>query len=519
MKRVLEMSVLFILTIVLQSSGSMLIGFPQKSATGVATDSTDLIRLIELDSFRLEIIPPSSGVQFYKNGIVFLSMSKLENRMSPNQISFGSNEAYYASLNDTLLGRHMIFSPFSSFSYPCEGMTFSHNCDTVFFTKLSKNDGKEKIFMAKFEVNSKNQAYLDPETAPLNFCSDNNNYSHPALSADDKLMIFASDRAGSTGGMDLFVSRFTDGKWSIPENMGKSVNTSGNEFYPFLDSDNNLYFSSDGLPGYGGYDIFTCKFNGAGWGKPLNLTNKINSENDDIAFTINKADGKTGFFARRQKDGKGNIQLIRITLKQQLADPTKSTLNYAFNGIPVPGTKLIAAVSKTEFKATEKKPPEGKNANEVLKTENPKVQVSNEKTKTAAGMDTVSNHAKNGGKSTEAKLPEAKKAVEVAKTESLSSSKPALPSSAGQNDIVIYRVQLLPSASQITSKEMVINEISYKIYEYQFRGAQRFTIGEFSTLAPAITLQNTCRKSGYPQSFVVAFKNNIRSLDENLFKK
>jgi hypothetical protein len=249
MKRFHEMLVLSILTIVLQSSGNILSDFQQKSVTGVANDTTRLIRLIELDSFKLEIFPPSSGVQFYKDGIIFLSMSKYENKMSPNQISFGSTEAYYASLNDSILGRHNVFSPFSSFSYPCEGLTFSHNYDTVYFTKLYKNDRKEKIFIAKFSLNGKNQVYLDQERAPLDFCSDNYNYSHPALSSDDKLLVFASDRVGSIGGMDLFVSRLTDGKWSVPENLGKSINTAGNEFFPFLDSENNLYFSSDVMEG------------------------------------------------------------------------------------------------------------------------------------------------------------------------------------------------------------------------------------------------------------------------------
>jgi len=503
MKRFHEMLVLSILTIVLQSSGNILSDLQQKSATGVANDTTKLIRLIELDSFRLEILPPSSGVQFYKDGIIFLSMSKYENKMLPNQISFGSTEAYYASLNDSILGRHSVFSPFSSFSYPCEGLTFSHNYDTVYFTKLSKNDRKEKIFIAKFSHDGKNQVYLEQERAPLDFCSDNYNYSHPALSSDDKLLVFASDRVGSIGGMDLFVSRLTDGKWSVPENLGKYINTAGNEFFPFLDSENNLYFSSDGLPGYGGYDIFTCKFNGIDWDKPVNLTGRINSVNDDIAFTINKTDGKTGFIARKQKSGKGDIQLFKITLKQQLADSDKSTLNYVFNGSPVPKNKFVAVTSITDNKSKEARLSEAKKVNGIVKTESPKVQVSNGNAKMAARKDTVSNKAKD---------------ISFAENKSVA-SKQALPASAEQNGVVIYRVQLLPSASQIISKKMVINNISYKIYEYQFRGAQRFTIGEFSTLAPATVLQNTCRKSGYPQSFVVAFKNNMRSLDENLFKK
>jgi WD40-like Beta Propeller Repeat len=551
MKRFHELLVLSIVTIILQSSGNKSSDLPRITEMSIGRDTTGLMRLVELDSFRLNILPPSSGVQFYKDGIIFLSMSKYENSMSPNQISFGTTEAYYASLSDSALGKHIIFSPFFSFSFPCEGTTFSHNGDTVYFTKYSKNDRKEKIFMAKFSLNGKNQVYLDPEATPLDFCSDNYNYSHPALSSDDKLMVFASDRVGSLGGMDLFVSRLYNGKWSVPENLGKSINTTGNEFFPFLDSENNLYFSSDGLPGFGGYDIFTCKFNGANWDKPVNLTGRINSGSDDIAFTINKTDGKTGFFARRQKDGKGDIQLFRITVKKQLQNSEKSTLNYVFNGNRVPKNNFAAVSSITDNKSTEPKLPDTKKVSELVKTDNPNVPGTGSKVKLEARKDSVSNHTKNIRKSSDVKLTESKKVGQVVKTENSktavteekskmayrsdsvskqtkniglaenksSASKPALPAAVEKNDMVIYRVQLLPGPSQIASKMMVINGENYKIFEYQFRGALRFTIGEFNTLTPATTLQNICRKSGFPQSFVVAFKNNIRSLDESLFKK
>ena len=66
--------------------------------------------------------------------------------------------------------------------------------------------------------------------------------------------------------------------------------------------------------------------------------------------------------------------------------------------------------------------------------------------------------------------------------------------------------------------EININGKSYPLYKYFYLGENRYTIGEFSTLPPAVELQKICRQSGYPQSFVIAFKNNVRSLDPKLFK-
>ena len=506
MKRILEITFFSILTIMLMSSGIIIKNgngeIPRKSPAIIGYDTTNLSRLIVVDSFRLRILPPSSGVQFYKDGIVFLSMSKYERKMAPNQISFGVVEAYYAFFEDSVVGKHFIFSPLSSFSYPCEAMTFSHNYDTVYFTKFQKNDKKEKIFMATFTQDISSPTGLIQKILPLDFCADNYTYSHPTLSSDGKILIFASDREGSFGGMDLFQSRLTNGKWSTPENLGKLINTSGNEFFPFLDSENNLFFSSDMLPGYGGYDIFSCKFNGVNWDKPINLSDRINSDRDDIAFTINKMDGKTAFFTRRQKAGKDDMQLFRVKLKQEVADKNLLTLSYILNGKPVPKTSFIATLSDNKVKLTDVEPSKTKPKTEDTKITEAKVPEKSTNIKKTTAKTTVTKSKTNI-------IPAENKVATI--------NKP-VPTTAGQKAVVIYRVQLLPGTSQKNSKEMVINGTKYKIYEYIYLGATRYTIGEFNTLALATALQNTCRQSGYPQSFVVAFKNDTRSLDVNLFK-
>lgn len=444
---------------------------PLNYAWSPRDDTSNLIRLVRIDSFKLPIIPPSSGVQFFKDKIVFLSLSKNERKMSPNQISFGTVEAYYASVEDSVPGKHLVFSALSSFSYPCEAITFSRDYNTIYFSKLDKKDKKEKIFMAKFTADNKTPAGLVTETFPLDFCTGNFNYSHPALSSDEDILIFASDKDGSPGGMDLFLTRRSGEKWSAPENLGKSINTAGNEFFPFLDSANNLYFSSDGLPGYGGYDVFTCKFNGTTWDKAINMAAGINSLIDDIAFTINKLDGKTAFFTRRQISRSDESQLFRVSLKEKVADRILLSISYVFNGKPVPKTSLSALNTVIEVKPAETEP---------LKTK-PESRIN---------------------------LPDAKAVT----------AKPTKPASVEQKAVVKYRVQILPDAGQRKSREMVINGTSYKLSEYVYLGAKRYTIGEFGTLAPAAALQRICRQSGYPQSFVVAFKNNERSLDPKLFK-
>jgi hypothetical protein len=457
-------------------------------------DTTGLIRLIDVDSFRLNILPPSSGVQFFKDGIVFLSRSKNEEKMITIHTSFGIVEAYYASLNDTLLGKQTIFSQSPAFSYPCESTTFTPDFQTMYYSMIPKKGNKEKIFIAKFIFRSKKKSGWLSDNKPLAFCTGNFTYSHPTLSADENLLIFASDRAGSLGGMDLFITRKEGNIWSDPENLGKLINTPGNEFFPYLDSDNNLFFSSDGLDGFGGYDIYTCKFNGETWNKPQNLSNRINSKDDDIAFTINKTDGKTAFYTNRPISGKGDMQLFRVTLDKEDDKSNLLTISYIFNGEPLQETilKTEKTLAEVPGKSSEIITPESKNQPVDKK----------ELTKVAEPLPTP----------LVTDIP-TQPVVDRADT---NKDIPTVKSD-NKKDIV-YRIQFLSTTSSRGNFTITVARNKYDTYEYFYKGAYRYTIGEFSTLAPAVVLQNLCRRSGYEQAFVTAFINNERSLDPALFK-
>jgi hypothetical protein len=456
-------------------SGRNIVSMPAKPVE----DTSGLNRMVRVDSFLLPILTPSSGVQFYKDKIVFLSKAKNERKMTPDHISFGAVEAYYAAVEDSVTGRHLLFSSGSSFTYPCEAMTFSNDYKTLYFSKPETKAGKEKIFISSVGLNEKNEPELSAAPVMLDFCTGNFNYTHPALSSDGNILIYASDREGSLGGMDLFISRLTGGKWSAPENLGKAFNTTGNEFFPFLDQDNNLYFSSDKLPGQGGYDVFRCKFNGEGWNIPANMPVPLNSPYDDMAFTINKTDGKSGFITR--KSGNNNVQLFRISAKPQVSE---KNLVAIFNGPPAMKTDQATA-----YKADKEKTEPLMAKTDTLQAVKP-----------------------------EAKVPESNKAVSKPPDAKSVIIKPTLPIAAGQKDVVIYRVQILSANKPKREKSVMLNGESYDLYEYFYMGSYRYSIGEFKTLQPALDLQRICRKTDYPQAFVAGFKNNTRSTDLKSFK-
>ena len=149
------------------------------------------------------------------------------------------------------------------------------------------------------------------EQKALPFIDSEYSSTHPALSADGKTLIFASDREGSVGGMDLYiVERSANGEWSVPQSLGAHINTRGNEVFPSFDAEGNLHFSSDLHPGFGGLDVFRAARMADGrFDVPQNLGRPINGARDDFGMHFD-ADGNTGFFSSNRNPDKGDDVLF-----------------------------------------------------------------------------------------------------------------------------------------------------------------------------------------------------------------
>jgi OOP family OmpA-OmpF porin len=123
--------------------------------------------------------------------------------------------------------------------------------------------------------------------------------SHPSLSADGRTLYFVSARKGGFGKEDIYVSHLDDqGIWQPAINAGPAINTIGTEFSPFIHADGTtLYFSSNGLPGMGGLDLFYSTGVDTSWSKPKNLGYPLNTHlNDETLFIT--VDGKKGYYSR-----------------------------------------------------------------------------------------------------------------------------------------------------------------------------------------------------------------------------
>jgi outer membrane protein OmpA-like peptidoglycan-associated protein len=144
--------------------------------------------------------------------------------------------------------------------------------------------------------------------------------TQPSISPDGRILYFVSTRAGGKGKSDIWKTTLSnDGNWSAPVNMGDTINTSEDEFSPFIHPDNNsLYFSSKGHVGMGGFDIFLSRMNeNKHWGTPKNLGYPINTLADETSLIVSSS-GEMAYFASDKLNGKGRVDIYSFDLYKEV---------------------------------------------------------------------------------------------------------------------------------------------------------------------------------------------------------
>ena len=253
------------------------------------------------------------GTALYGDKIVFAGAT--DARKAKRGVSQWTGESFYdlyeAEHFDQKLGSRKPFSSSINTQFNESTPVFTKDGNTMYFTRNNYVNRKlgsdiENTILLKIlrATKDKNGNWGDIVEVPFN--SDQYNVAHPALSPDEKYLYFASDMPGSFGNSDIFrVEILGDNQYGTPENLGNIINTAGRESFPYISKDNVLYYSSDGIPGLGGLDIFAVKFNADGsTSKPVNIGMPGNSADDDFCFVFN-SDSKIGFLTSNRPGGKG----------------------------------------------------------------------------------------------------------------------------------------------------------------------------------------------------------------------
>lgn len=254
------------------------------------------IRDVNINNYFIEALAPA----YYKNGIVFGAIKPLDSlgqrglfelyfvdfAETTDQLRFGEPEKFKLDLGNTA-NRAIA--------------TFTSDQKEIYFTQNQTDATNSGIIRLEIVFSINYETGQWSKLLPLPFNNPEYSVAHPSLSSDGNRLFFSSDMPGGFGGKDIYVASWENGQWQEPINLGPTVNTDGDEMYPYFHSSNKLLFASDGHLGLGGQDIFMVSENENGlWENVENLGYPVNSPYDDFGIILNKEES-SGFFTSNRK--------------------------------------------------------------------------------------------------------------------------------------------------------------------------------------------------------------------------
>ena len=208
----------------------------------------------------------------------------------------------------------------------------------IYFTRCGVQK-KGVMGCSIYSATKSGQDWGEPEL--ITIAQDTFTVGHPAISDDDNTLVFASNIPGGQGGKDLWYITYDkkSKKWSEPTNLGAEINTSGDEMFPFIRDNGELYYSSNGLLGMGGLDLFKAKSKGINqWTNPENLKYPMNSEANDFGIVYEEGQNR-GLFTTSRTGGKGGDDIWEFYLPEVLFSLTGIVTDIETKK-PIPGAKV-----------------------------------------------------------------------------------------------------------------------------------------------------------------------------------
>lgn len=257
------------------------------------------------------------GACFYKDGVVFsstsLSGTKEDKKLAEDELPF--LDMYFAK--EIAPGKFSDVVPFAPdlktrfndgpVAYdPVEDLFYI----TQYAPKAANTEEGSNVFHLQIIIAEERDGEW---VLKEKFIYDNPNYSvaHPSVSPGGKLLYFVSDMPGGYGGYDIYFCYKKGKSWSEPYNLGPVTNSKGNEFFPFIDSRGDLYFTSSGHTGLGAQDIYMATSEDGVFNRIRNLGYPVNSPKDDVAFVLDSNSGR-GYFSSNRIGGLGYYDIYSV---------------------------------------------------------------------------------------------------------------------------------------------------------------------------------------------------------------
>ncbi len=249
------------------------------------------------------------------------SFSEIGPQIFENQLVFASNKTGYSAVKRSDVrddgGFYNIYDAYiQSLTNLAKPKEYSKKLNTRLNDGPVSFNNEGNLALVTRNVTSGNKAYLnvflhDRKKGDWNrngylipIEANQSSQMHAFMNNDDSKIYFVSDMEGGFGGFDIYVAEFRKGFLSTPVNLGPTVNSEGNELFPFIDKEGRLFYTSDKVGGLGGLDIYMTIPNQGGFSQSFNLGAPINTSYDDMSLVYAK-DSLCGYFSSNRPGGKG----------------------------------------------------------------------------------------------------------------------------------------------------------------------------------------------------------------------
>ncbi|MBT8304594.1 MAG: OmpA family protein, partial [Bacteroidia bacterium] len=279
------------------------------------------------------------GSGMFKGKLIMVSSKKigaLGNGVDPNTGQPFTDLFCIDIKKDGQLKRPLLFSRILNTKGNEGQVAFSEDEKTIYFTRSTRENSKNyQLYKADLMENS-NGNWINIQH--LDVSSDYHSVENPFIR--DGHLFFASDRLGGFGGFDLYSAKIKeDGSLEEAVNLGENVNSTKDEKYPFLTKEGKyLYFSSTGHKTVGGFDVFASRVINGEYRSPKNLGTEFNSKNNEIAFFLTK--DNQGYVSSNKNSGEGNYDIYRF-YKEDIKQLLKGVVVDAETQIPLPNSEVV----------------------------------------------------------------------------------------------------------------------------------------------------------------------------------
>ena len=303
----------------------------------------------------------------YDGGLVYVSThsaTKLRRRLKePRKGDRALERLYLASRSeDGALDSASVFLPDFTRKVNAGPLAFSTAGDVAYVTRNAAPARSGSRVASRLQIydTHREDSGAWGELHALEFADATANDAHPSLAADGSRLVFASERDGGYGGLDLWGVRRVNGLWGAPFNLGPAVNSGADEAFPFLHADGTLYFATE-VAGEGSdashYDLAYTREVGGEWAAPTFLGAPFNTPEDDFALIVS-ADNRSGYFASGREGGLGRDDIYSFVVIGDDAASSRApaalavAVTDAETGAPLAGASVVYLDADTTSLAT-----------------------------------------------------------------------------------------------------------------------------------------------------------------------